>query len=230
MTTPASPPQYQAPYQPQAAGNAMATWGLVLGIVGIVLCWVPLLGWASAILGIVFGAIGIGKANRVGRGKGAAVTGLVLGCLGAVLPIVAVVAIPAFLEYMAKPKQSQSEIQMRVLEKKIKAYYNMKGELPPSAETVLPGPDGAACFDATDLKIAPVGESKWRADPGWRALGFHIDEPSDYSYHWTRTSPTSGFAEAVSDLDCDGTMGRQRMDVEVVAGSIDVTMGPHDAD
>jgi type II secretory pathway pseudopilin PulG len=229
MATSTPPPQYQAPYQPQA--NSMATWGLVLGIAGIVLCWVPLLGWASAILGIVFGAIGIGKANRLGRGKGAAVTGLILGCLGAVLPILAAIAIPAFLGYMHKSKKTESEVQLRTLETKIKSYYNMKAELPPSAEAVLPGPDGAGCSATTpDAKIEKVGQSVWNADPGWRALGFHIDENSYYSYHWTRTSPTSGFAEAVGDLDCDGTLGRQRMDVDVIGGNIRVTIGPIDSE
>jgi hypothetical protein len=54
----------------------------VLGILGLVFCFVPFFGWVLAILGIIFGAVGMNKANKVGRGKGLAVAGLICGVLG----------------------------------------------------------------------------------------------------------------------------------------------------
>ena len=81
------PPQYQAP-QAQAQGNGMAVAGLVLGIIGLVFCWIPVLGWILALLGLIFGAVGNSKANRIGgKGKGMAMAGLVLGLIGLILGV-----------------------------------------------------------------------------------------------------------------------------------------------
>ncbi|MBS1118453.1 MAG: putative rane protein [Deltaproteobacteria bacterium] len=74
---------------PQGAppqGNGMAVAALVLGIIALVLFFIPFLNWILAILGIVFGAVGMSKANKIGgRGKGLAMTGLILGVLSAVV-------------------------------------------------------------------------------------------------------------------------------------------------
>src|SRR5688572_24971917 len=77
--TPGQPPQ----------GNGMAVTGLVLGIIGLVLCWIPFLGWLLALLGVIFGALGVSKANKIqGRGKGMAIAGLVTGVIGLLLGII----------------------------------------------------------------------------------------------------------------------------------------------
>jgi hypothetical protein len=66
------PPSAQAP-QAQEQGNGLAVAGMVLGIIGLVFCWVPVLGWILALLGLIFGAVGNGKANKIGgKGKGMA--------------------------------------------------------------------------------------------------------------------------------------------------------------
>jgi hypothetical protein len=68
----------------------MAVAGLVLGIIGLVFCWVPFLGWILALLGIIFGGLGMGKANKIGgRGKGLAIGGLVCGVLGLIIGVAA---------------------------------------------------------------------------------------------------------------------------------------------
>ena len=86
---PQGQPQYgYTPGQPQP-GNGMAVTGLVLGIIGLVLCWIPFLGWLLALLGVIFGALGVSKANKIqGRGKGMAIAGLVTGVIGLLLGIV----------------------------------------------------------------------------------------------------------------------------------------------
>lgn len=81
------PPSAQAP-QSQEQGNGLAVAGMVLGIIGLVFCWVPVLGWILALLGLIFGAIGNGKANRIGgKGKGMALAGLIMGVLGLIIGI-----------------------------------------------------------------------------------------------------------------------------------------------
>jgi hypothetical protein len=60
----------------------MAIAGLVLGLVGVVLAFIPCIGWIGGIicgiLGLVFAAIGMGQAGKVGAPKGMATAGLVL--------------------------------------------------------------------------------------------------------------------------------------------------------
>lgn len=70
---------------------------MILGILGSVLLWIPVLAWILGLLGIVFGALGMKSvrddpAGRSGYGMGLA--GLILGILslvgGVILFIVAV--------------------------------------------------------------------------------------------------------------------------------------------
>lgn len=162
----------------------MATAGMILGIVGIVLCWLPLVGVLSGLLGVIFGAIGMSKAGRLGGvGRGAGVTGLVTGILSLLLlPIMAAIAIPAFMEYMNKSKKTESSIHLDRLERRIKAYYIENAELPPSAAE-MPGPAGAAC-DGPNHKFPVRPIADYMEDPGWKALDFY--SPS------RRTSRSSG--------------------------------------
>ncbi len=80
-----APPASSLP--PEQPGNGLAVAGLVCGIIGLVLCWVPVLGWILALLGIIFGAIGNSKAKNGAKGKGMALAGLILGVIGLVLGV-----------------------------------------------------------------------------------------------------------------------------------------------
>lgn len=199
---------------------------MVCGIIGLVLFMIPIF-WVAALLGIIFGAIGIGKAKRVGRGKGMAIAGLVCGALGIVLGIVIqVVMVGAFTDYMQKSKKSEADLQLRTLERAIKEHAIEKAQLPPSSTTSLPGPDGSACASRDHLRMPHVPMSAWDADPTWRALRFHVDEDGTYTYHWIKTSETSGKALAVGDLDCDTTMTTVELDIEMVDGNVRATYLP----
>ena len=92
MNAPIVPPSQPYPY-PQASappGNGLATAGMVLGIVGLVLTATVVLwfiGLVLALLAVIFGAIGLRRANETGSGRGQAVTALVLGIIALVLGI-----------------------------------------------------------------------------------------------------------------------------------------------
>jgi hypothetical protein len=61
------PPQGQ-PMAPPQKGSGLAITALVLGIIAVVLCWIPVINIVAIILGIigaVFGIIGIFKSKRV---------------------------------------------------------------------------------------------------------------------------------------------------------------------
>lgn len=219
------------PYAHQAQGgppqgNGMAVASMVLGILAVVLCWIWFLGGILALLAIIFGAVGMSKAKKIGgRGKGAAVAGLVLGVIGIVLAVIiiimAVIAVSAFESYAKKGKKSEADLMLNVMEKKIKSFHIEKARLPVSSELSLPGPDGAACQQGG--KMRAVSQSKWSEDPGWREMGFHVDEDSYYTYHWTAESPRGGYGTAIGDLDCDGNLTTYRLDIEIIDGNPNAT-------
>ncbi len=70
---------------PSSAGNGMAIAGMVLGIIGFLLAFIPCFGWVLAIvlgiIGATLSGIGLGTASRAGGGKGMAISGLVLSIL-----------------------------------------------------------------------------------------------------------------------------------------------------
>jgi len=49
-----------------ATANGLGTAGMVLGIVGAVICLVPVVGFLLGLLATIFGGIGLTKANRGG--------------------------------------------------------------------------------------------------------------------------------------------------------------------
>jgi hypothetical protein len=70
-------------------GNGAGTAGGVLGIIGFLLSWIPVLGIPVGLvmgaLAVIFGAVGLGMA---GRPKGMAVTGLVLGIITIIFKLI----------------------------------------------------------------------------------------------------------------------------------------------
>lgn len=110
-----TPPVYPAGYPPAyaAAGyvpnavtygayptprNGLGTAALVLGIIGIVFCWIPFTGWALNILAVIFGAIGRKRALAgQATNKSSAVAGLVMGVIGlAVWIVILIIGLTAF--------------------------------------------------------------------------------------------------------------------------------------
>jgi hypothetical protein len=96
LTAPPPPPPVASPvsHHPQETfpvtsqpSNGPATAGMVFGILGVVLMWVPVVGFVLAILAVVFGVLGLGRANTGGGNKGQAIAGLILGAAGIILPI-----------------------------------------------------------------------------------------------------------------------------------------------
>ena len=92
---------FAAPYSYPAAqpGNGIGTTAGVLGIVGLVLAFIPIIDYVSfplAVLAVVFGGVGISRAKtRGGAGKGMAITGLVLGLITLAIAIMFLVLVYA---------------------------------------------------------------------------------------------------------------------------------------
>jgi len=76
--------------RPRSGGtNGLAIAGMVLGIVGALVAWVPCFGWIlGIILGIIGAAlsgIGLAQAGKIGSGKGMAIAGLILSIIAIIL-------------------------------------------------------------------------------------------------------------------------------------------------
>jgi hypothetical protein len=83
------------PPPPQTPSNGLGITALVLGVLAILLAFVPILGFASyplAILGIVFGVVGLRRVSRrVATNRGVALAGLITSVIGFVLVIISTV-------------------------------------------------------------------------------------------------------------------------------------------
>jgi hypothetical protein len=99
--TPAPPVPVSVVALPESVKNGLATPGMVLGIIGLSISWIPFLGFFSLPLGIlatVFGGVGVSKANKLGGlKKGQAIAGIVTGVLAILVWILILAAFSAFL-------------------------------------------------------------------------------------------------------------------------------------
>ncbi|MGH2662450.1 MAG: DUF4190 domain-containing protein [Actinomycetota bacterium] len=91
------PPQpSQPPVPPGVPGqtNGLAIAGMVCGILGVVLFWIPYLGIILGILGLVFGFLGRNRAVQLGGvGQGMAMAGIVTGAVAVVAGILWIIFI-----------------------------------------------------------------------------------------------------------------------------------------
>ena len=90
------PPAYGYPgtvVVQQAPSNGLGTAGFVTGLLGLILCWVPILGIILGLLGIILGGVGISTGHKKGAGTGLAIAGLVLGLIALVPAIIIIAAV-----------------------------------------------------------------------------------------------------------------------------------------
>ena len=83
--SPAPHQPHQQHAQPSGDRNGTAVAAMVMGIIAIVIGWMPVivvLGLIAAILAIVLGVAGTKRAKRTGSGKGFALAGMITGAVG----------------------------------------------------------------------------------------------------------------------------------------------------
>lgn len=72
--------------------NGIGTAGFVLALIGLILCWIPILDWILWLLGVIFSFIGVFRAPR-----GLAIAGLVISFIGIIILITFIGAVAAML-------------------------------------------------------------------------------------------------------------------------------------
>jgi len=154
-----------AAVKPQSCG--WATWSLVLGIVGLVLCILPIF----SLLAIIFGIVGLVKINAARgllTGKGKAIVGIVLGGLAFVLmPIVIIVAIaiPSFQTSRSFAREASNTGLLRKLMSDRESAGGMANLFPPEpiAPDLLSGRITANEISAVaSLRAISAAEAAWR--------------------------------------------------------------------
>jgi len=63
--------------------NGVGTAGFILALVGLVLCWVPVLNWILWLLGLILSFVGVFK-----QPKGLSIAGLIVSCIGIIIIMV----------------------------------------------------------------------------------------------------------------------------------------------
>lgn len=100
QTTPQTPPAQDKTTtiiinQSAIKGNTMGTAGFVLALVGLIFCWVPVLGWIMWLLGATLSIVGLFKTPR-----GLAIAGTIISFIVLIVLIVFLAAIGAAVAIM----------------------------------------------------------------------------------------------------------------------------------
>ena len=118
----------------------------------------------------------------------------------AIIGILAAVAIPAFMDYMKKGKQTEAQLQLNKISKNTKAEFNTNSAYP-VVVTVLT-PTQQCCGQPKNKCVANAAQ--W-ATPSWQALDFQVDDDHYFQYLYAAAVGSDFVASATGDLDCDGT-------------------------
>lgn len=96
---------------PPRKTNVPAVTGLVLAIVGLVLCLIPFINFFAAVLalaGLVLGVIGLVKAGTLGNGKGMSIAAIIMSVVAGIGVVVSQIFFVAALEELSSSLGSTS--------------------------------------------------------------------------------------------------------------------------
>ncbi len=132
----------------------------------------------------------------------------------AIIGILAAVAIPAFMRYIRRSKNTEATMNIRKMYDASITYFmaeqsSRNGAILPRQfpVTVPPTPGVKACDGSTSQKIPPNADA-WNANT-WQALSFSVEDPHYYQYGFTSAgvgSDAAFTAHAWGDLNCDDVL------------------------
>ncbi|MFO0863336.1 MAG: hypothetical protein U0744_01515 [Gemmataceae bacterium] len=179
---------YDAP-RPTGGTNGLAIAGMVLGIVGLVLAFIPCVGWIlGIILGIVGAAlsgIGLSSANKSGSGKGMAISGLILSILAIVVAISYWIYV-AFVFNAAANQLNNLKNQIQINDKKVnfndafKDAFKDAGKIDFGGGNHPPVAGNAKVVAVGDINIGERKQFQISFNPGQKAeIWVKSDLPGD---------------------------------------------------
>ncbi|ATY15193.1 DUF4190 domain-containing protein [Amycolatopsis sp. AA4] len=151
-----SAPDYPPPPAPQAAPpsypaqpkNGLGTAGFVLGLIGLIFAFIPVIGliaWPLVILGIIFSALGFVR-TRSGKAtnKGLSIAGLVLSVIGLVLCII----------WLATAAKVVNEVNNEA-NRSVTVHYEVSGTAKDASITYTTFGDGSASSNQDQPQTLP---------------------------------------------------------------------------
>ncbi len=162
---------------------------------------------------------GKGAADAKAFAKGPLAEDIKAGAPGLMAPVaivgvLAAVAIPAFMDYMKKAKQSEASLYLNKIGKNAKRYFGENGKYPIGDGAIT---SATTCCGQPNNKCAPPSADMMKKDPVWSAIDFEIDEPTQYRYRYHSADGKTALVEAVGDLDCDGIEATYRLDMSLTS-------------
>ncbi|MBB5954813.1 hypothetical protein FHS29_001383 [Saccharothrix tamanrassetensis] len=144
--------QHAAPRPPQ---NGLGTAGFVLGLLGVLFSFLPVIGlvaWPLVILGLVLGALGTARASR-GRAtnRGIAIAGVVLSAVGLVI---CVLWVAVFGKAASDAATTLDDLE-REANKESKVVYQISGDAPKTNVTYTTYSDGGSATNKEDTTTLP---------------------------------------------------------------------------
>ncbi|GAA1334170.1 hypothetical protein GCM10009660_11310 [Catellatospora bangladeshensis] len=149
---PVTRPQHAAPPPPR---NGLGVAGFVLGLLGLLFSFLPVIGlvaWPLVVLGLVLGALGVARARR-GRAanKGLAVAGVVLSAAGLV---VCVLWLVFFGRAASEAAETLDDLE-RAAHKESRVVYEVTGDSPRTTITHTTYSDGGSATDQEEAAELP---------------------------------------------------------------------------
>jgi prepilin-type N-terminal cleavage/methylation domain-containing protein len=144
----------------------------------------------------------------------------------AIAGILAIVAIPFFLDYIKRSKLTEASLQLDDISKGAKRTFAETSSYVVGTAAELPTKVTTGCCGggAPGNHCAP-NLAAFESDAVWKALDFQIAEPNLFYYDYTGTA-TTFTAKATGDIDCDGSEVVFTLDGTVVLGSPAVKLTP----
>ena len=135
----------------------------------------------------------------------------------AIIGILAAVAIPAFIKYVARSKTTEATENVSKIADGADSYYQRTWHNSAGQVLARQFPDNQGLTPADDFPNCDMGDpemdavmSYWET-ASWKALNFEINKPFRYLYQFINPGgegKNSVFtAQAQGDLDCDGIRG-----------------------
>ena len=149
----------------------------------------------------------------------------------AIIGVLAAVAIPAFMRYVAKSKTTEAVQSLRRLYEGSRSYYmdigaarGTTGTLAPEFPASEPVTPAVSCCTNAGHKCPP-NPTQWDSST-WNSLHFDLPDPHYFRYEYVSSGSETDAAftaRAVGDLDCDTHFSTFEMTGHANAAGRDVT-------
>lgn len=153
------PEQQTSEPAPSSPKNGLGTAGFVLGLIGLLFSFIPIIGvvaWPLVILGLIFGAIGFARSRkRTATNGGLAIAGAILSLIGLVICIVWTAGTAKVANDISNEANRQATI-----------HYEVTGDAKDTTVTYSTFGDGGSSTSQEQPKTLP-----WSKDITVKGLG-----------------------------------------------------------